>query len=277
MSSTALEGRLREKAKVRIGFMRLFVEADLTVTLDKKNKFDTSIPPTGAHWRDLGATGDDTAIDGSKEHFSLKTGVLRTTKFQAVIGMDCKLTGHLHEYSHANVYTALGQTLPVNILDDSPANDSVVSAASNSEFTLDTGLGSGYTVGDRVVVDLTADCDRSLNTARVTKIASNTLTVSPALFVLPTSSMVCNKVHSVKNVVGSVELPHFQLVAVHDFAVGGGQIVYHFPEVAFGMDGFKPDFAGGKENVKLPISATAFGVTDDDVNDTIVMASYDFD
>ena len=67
------------------------------------------------------------------------------------------------------------------------------------------------------------------------------------------------------------------MLAVHDMAVGAGQVAYHFPEVAFGAAGFRPDFAGGRENVKLALEATAFGVTDADFADTVVFTIHDFD
>jgi len=274
MASTALEGRLRDQKKVRIGFVRLFVSA-VGTAYDKTAKFDTETPPTG--WRDLGATGDDTTVEATKEVFNLQTGVLRTVKFQAVIGLSGRLTANLHEYDAAGVYQALGAALPFNSLRAAPTASGIASVADKTQFTLASGQGANFAVGDRVVVDLSANLTRSLNTSAISVIAADVITVSPALYVLPTTSMLVQKVLARKNAAGTTELPHFAVLAVHDMAVGAGQVAYHFPEVAFGAAGFRPDFAGGRENVKLALEATAFGVTDADFADTVVFTIHDFD
>ncbi len=274
MASTALGGDLREKRKVRIGFVRLFVAA-VGTAYDKTAKFDTAVPPTG--WRDLGATGDDTAVEATKEVFNLKIGVLRTVKFQAVIGLDGKLTANLHEYSSDGIYQALGAALPFNVLAASPTGVAVASVSSATQFSVAAGQGVNFAVGDRIVVDTLANHTRSLNTSVITAIATDLITVSPAFFTVPTTAMHVRKVQSRKNAAGTTELPHFTLLAIHDFAVGGGQIAYHFPEVAFGAAGFKADFKGGKENVMLALEATAFGVTDADFSDTVVFTIHDFE
>src|SRR3990172_310593 len=229
MASTALEGTLREASKVRVGFVRIFV-GDVGTTYDKTAKFDTVTPPTG--WRDLGATGDDTEVNATKEIFSLKTGLLRTIKFQAVTGLEGKLTAKLIEYDAVGIYQGLGAALPFNVLRASPTTPPP---------------------------------------------ARDTTPGAPPLFVQPTALMFAQKAQSRKLAAGSTQLPRFAMLAVHDFANDAGQVCYHFPNCDFASAGFKPDFAGGKENVKLALEATAYGVTDADINDTVVFTIHDFD
>jgi len=274
MASTALEGTLREASKVRVGFVRIFV-GDVGTTYDKTAKFDTVTPPTG--WRDLGATGDDTEVNATKEIFSLKTGLLRTIKFQAVTGLEGKLTAKLIEYDAVGIYQALGAALPFNVLRASPTACPVLSAASKSVFTLGGGHGSDLAVADRIAVDTAALLTRTLNTSVITTIATDTITVDPPLFVQPTALMFAQKAQSRKLAAGSTQLPRFAMLAVHDFANDAGQVCYHFPNCDFASAGFKPDFAGGKENVKVALEATAYGVTDADINDTVVFTIHDFD
>lgn len=274
MASLALGGTLREKSKIRIGFVRLFV-GDVGTSYDKTVAFDTSTPTTG--WRDLGATTDETAVEATKEVFNLQTGVLRTVKFQGVIGLAGRMTANLHEYDAVGVYQALGAALPFNVLAPSPTGSGIASVTSKTSFTLASGQGASYAVGDRIVVDLAANHTRSLNTSVIKSIATDAIVVDPALYVLPTTSMTVRIVLSRKNAAGTTDLPHFAMLAVHDFGFGGGQVCYHFPEVAFAAAGFRPNFAGGRENVKLALEATAFGVTDSDFSDTVVFTIHDFD
>lgn len=274
MGVAALEGRLRDPKKIRIGFVRLFI-GDVGTAFDKTVKFDVDAPPTG--WKDLGATGDDTTVEATKEVFSLKTGLLRTTKFQAVIGLEGRINAILHEFDAYGINEALAGSTPFNILRTVPTASAISSVASKTAFTLASGQGANFAIGDRVVVDTLALHVSSINTSVVKTIAGDVITVDPALYVLPTTSMHVQKVLSRKLGAGTTLVPHRALLAVHDFGLGAGQICYHFPEVTAAESGFRPDFAGGRENVKLPLIFSAFGVTDADINDTVVFTIHDFD
>jgi len=98
---------IQSQNAIRIGSVRLFL-APLPPTVAAYNeaRFDTSAPPTG--WIDLGATNEATVVEATKEIFSLKTGVLKTIKFQAVIGLEGSLSAELLEYNAAALVEAIG-------------------------------------------------------------------------------------------------------------------------------------------------------------------------
>jgi len=93
---------------IRIGSVRLFVAPLPTAggPTYAETKFITATPPTG--WVDLGAMGEDTVVEATREVFSLKLGVLKVTKFQAVIGLEGRVSGNLHEFSGANIEEVIG-------------------------------------------------------------------------------------------------------------------------------------------------------------------------
>lgn len=276
--STALGGTLRDERRVRIGFTRIFTAqrpSDGGPTFDQTIKFDTDAPPTG--FRDLGATGDDTSIEATKEVFSLRTGILRTRKFQAVIGLEGTINAILHEYDAVAINDALAGDDPFNILRPSPVASGIASVTSKSAFDLAVGEGANFVVGDRIAVAASGALLRTINTTRIQTLVTDAVTLEPALFFLPLVTDLVQKVDSRKLAVGTSLIPRLQLVMVHDFALGAGQIVYHFPDVTAAESGFRPDFAGGRENVKLPLIFAAFGVTDPDFGDTVVFTVHDFD
>lgn len=98
---------IQSQNAIRIGSVRLFI-APLppTVAAYNETKFNTATPPSG--WLDLGATNENTVVEATKEVFSLKTGVLKTTKFQAVIGLEGSISAELLEYNAAALVEAIG-------------------------------------------------------------------------------------------------------------------------------------------------------------------------
>jgi hypothetical protein len=260
-------------SKIRIGSVRLFI-GEVGTAFDSAAAFNVDTPPTG--WRDLGATGEDTALEATKEVFSLKTGQLNTTKFQAVIGMEGKMTATLHEFDADKVADAMGAARPFNVLRGAPTADSIQTVTSASEITLATGKGADFAVGDKVVVAAAGSLTSSPNVAIISDIDGDALTFVAALPTLPLVSDVVQKVTARKNAIGTTTITKKALLAVHDL-VGGAQYVYHFPTVSAIESGFKPNFAAGRENVKLPIAFSAYGVTDADFNDTVVALQYEFE
>ena len=260
-------------SKVRIGSVRLFT-AEVGVPFASTAKFDVDSPPTG--WVDLGATGEDTALEATKEVFSLKTGQLNTTKYQAVIGMEGKMTATLHEFDADKVADAMGAARPFNVLRPTPTASAIDTVTSASEIALEAGQGANFAVGDKVVVAPAASVTTSPNVAIIEAIETDTLTFTAALPSLPADTDVVQKVYARKNAIGTTTITKKALLAVHDL-VGGAQYVYHFPTASAIESGFKPNFAGGRENVKLPIAFAAYGVTDTDFDDTVVALQYEFE
>lgn len=260
-------------SKIRIGSVRLFIGPE-GKTFDSTAKFDVDNPPTG--WVDLGATTEETALEATKEVFSLKTGQLNTTKFQAVIGMEGRMTATLHEFDAEKVADAMGAARPFNILRVTPTASPIETATSATELAVATGQGANFTVGDRVVVALAANLTSSPTIATILTVVDDTLTFTAALPTMPTTAMVVQKVTARKNAIGTTVIAKKALLAVHDL-VGGAQYVYHFPTVSAIESGFRPNFAGSRENVKLPVAFAAYGVTDADFNDTVVALQYEFE
>lgn len=262
-----------DTSKIRIGSVRLFI-GDVGTVFDSSAAFNVDTPPTG--WRDMGATAEDTALEATKEIFSLKTGQLRTTKYQAVIGMEGKLSATLHEFDVDKVADAMGSARPFNVLRAAPTASTIDAVTSASEIDLDTGMGSNFTVGDKVVVAAADALTTSPNVAIIEEIDGDTLTFASALPALPSAADLVQKVNARKNAIGTTTVAKKALLAVHDL-VGGAQYVYHFPTVSAIESGFKPNLAEGRENVKLPIAFAAYGVADQDFNDTVVALQYEFE
>jgi len=99
---------IQSQNAVRIGSVRLFVApfGPTGAPVWDETKFNTASPPTG--WTDLGACNENTVVEATKEIFSLKTGVLKTIKFQAVIGLEGSLSAELLEVNADSIVEALG-------------------------------------------------------------------------------------------------------------------------------------------------------------------------
>lgn len=98
---------IQSQNAIRIGSVRLFIAAlPPTGAAYNEQRFNTATPPSG--WTDLGATNENTVVEATKEVFSLKTGVLKTIKFQAVIGLEGSLSAELLEYNAAALVEAIG-------------------------------------------------------------------------------------------------------------------------------------------------------------------------
>jgi hypothetical protein len=262
--------------KVRIGSVRLFVAPIGTAYSPTGGLFNVDAPQAG--WRDLGATMEDTTLEATKNVFSLKTGMLKTTKYQAVIGMDGKITANLQEFNADVVADCMGSAQPFNVLAASPTGAALAPTGSftTTTFTMATGGGAQFAIGERVVVDALASLTASRNVSWISDIAGEVITVSPALSVAPTPGQYMRKVMARKNAMGTTVITKVALLAVHDF-VGGTQYVYHFPEVCAIESGFRPALQEGKENVKLPITFAAYGVTDADFADTVCGLIYEIE
>jgi hypothetical protein len=259
--------------KIRIGSVRLFV-GEVATVFDSAEAFDVDTPPTG--WRDLGATAEDTVLEATKEIFKLKTGQLRTTKYEAVIGMEGRLTATLEEFDAEAVADAMGSARPFNVLRAAPTGSGIQTVTNAKTIILAAGQGSNFAVGDRVAVALAASLATTNNVGKIETINTDTITLEANLRTLPTDAMKVQKVNSRKNAIGTTVIQKWTLLAVHDL-VGGAQYVYHFPEVSAIESGFRPALHEGRENVKIPIVFGAYGVIDTDFGDTVVAAQYEFE
>lgn len=98
---------IQSQNAIRIGSVRLFIaKLPPDVAAYNEARFDCSAPPTG--WLDLGATNESTVVEATKTIFDLKTGILKTTKFQAVIGLEGSVSAELLEYNAAALVEAIG-------------------------------------------------------------------------------------------------------------------------------------------------------------------------
>ena len=262
--------------KVRIGSVRLFVAPVGTLYSPTGGLFNVDSPQQG--WRDLGATAEDTTLEATKAVFSLKTGMLKTVKYQAVVGMDGKITANLQEFDANVVADCMGSAGTFNVLAASPTGAAVAPSGSftATSFNLASGGGAQFAIGERIVVDLAANLTSSRNVSWITGLVGDAVTLTVPLTTVPTSAMVVRKVMARKNAMGTTVITKVALLAVHDF-VGGTQYVYHFPEVSAIESGYRPALQEGKENVKLPISFAAYGVADADYNDTVCGLIYEIE
>jgi len=229
-------------------------------------RIDVDAPPAG--FQSLGAVDEEASvISVTREKLELRTGIPRVLQFNAVTGLEGKISSVLLSNSNRKAVFAMGAS---DVLNVSPnAIISLVSTAANAltasviTFSAAPTADGKLVVGDEVIASTTlGNWEVSSNVATVASLdATNPTTVFhlfPVFATVPLEAEFAARPISSRLALGTSVLKKYHLLGVADW-LDGSQLVHTFPKVsAFGewTEEIRPSQTG-----RIPVSFDAFGVT----------------
>lgn len=227
-------------------------------------RIDIAAPPTG--FKSLGAVDEEASVVSiTREKLELRTGIPRVLQFNAVTGLEGKISSVLLSNSNRKAVFAMGAADIINVSPN--AIISVVSTTANpltaSVITFSAApTGNGIpVVGDEIVAStLLTNWEVSTNIATVASLdGTNPTTVFhmfPPFETVPLATEFAARPVSTRLALGTSVLKKYHLIGVADW-LDGSQLVHTFPKVsAFGewVEEVRPSQTG-----RIPISFDAFG------------------
>ncbi len=221
-------------------------------------RIDIASPPSG--FTALGAVDEEASvIQVTRAKLELRTGIPQVLQFDAVTGLEGKISTVLLSNSNRKAVFALGGADIRNI---SPATLTVVStpAATATIVTLAASPSTNVYVGDDVVATVTTPgYEASQNFAVVASINGLELHFEDAGFgTVPGLDEFVGRPLATRLAFGTSIINRFHLLGVADF-IDGKQVIHQFPKVsAFGdwVEEIKASQTG-----RIPVAFDAFGQT----------------
>ena len=236
--------------EVSLAVERVLLAPSTQVWTPARVELDVTSIPTG--FRDLGAVVEDQVnLTIARDIYRLETGIPRTLKYSAVVGVSGRLEVMFHSISPRDMAYALGNVDPA-VTVSTIYTTHAATAHSRTKLVLNT-AGHGLAVGDVIVTATTsAGLLTTDNEAQVSSVGTGVDTLVVYLTEdgfpdVPSTSWCVAKVTQIAQPYGTSKIKEYHILGVADF-IDGWQIVHDIQKarVAPGdmQEAYKPTESG---------------------------------